>query len=415
MIPNRPSRPLVSFVLATHNRRAVVGHTLSQLRACGLERDAYEVIVVDNASTDGTVEDLPAKSDVLVRLERNRGSCAKAVGVSRAKGNYIVFLDDDSFPRPGAVTRMVAHFEADRKLGAAGFAVHLPDGSQEGGALPDVFLGCGVGFRAEALKACGGLDLSFFMQAEEYDLAFRMAMSGWGVRVFDDLHVDHFKTPCARRSERTTFYDIRNNLRVIGRFVPLRCHDAYRQDCMQRYRWLADVDGHGASFARGLSAGRLQGISERRTHRRFRLSRDVFERFFRWEELTRHMIALRREGMRRILFADLGKNVFAYHRAAIEAGLAVAAIGDDRFSLPGRRYRGLSIVRWEVAANMDVDGIVVANSSPVHGTATWERIASAVAMPVYHWFRQEGKIHTSPSADVGGGSRTAIVEAVATP
>ena len=61
---------------------------------------------------------------------------------------------------------MIEHFEADPRLGAAGFTVHLPDGRLEGGALPGVFLGCGVGFRAEALRGAGGLDPSLFMQAE---------------------------------------------------------------------------------------------------------------------------------------------------------------------------------------------------------------------------------------------------------
>ena len=48
--------PDVSFVLATHNRCAVVMDTLSQLLRCGLDRRDYEIILVDNASDDGTPE-----------------------------------------------------------------------------------------------------------------------------------------------------------------------------------------------------------------------------------------------------------------------------------------------------------------------------------------------------------------------
>jgi putative ABC transport system substrate-binding protein len=49
------------------------------------------------------------------------------------------------------------------------------------GALPGVFVGCGVGLRAEAYAESGGLDRTFFMQAEEYDLSFRLAVAGWEV------------------------------------------------------------------------------------------------------------------------------------------------------------------------------------------------------------------------------------------
>ncbi|MCH7595963.1 MAG: glycosyltransferase [Planctomycetes bacterium] len=241
----------VSFIIATHNRCAVIMRTLERVAECGLDRCDYEIIVVDNASTDGTPEAVSSKCDRLIRLSRNAGSCAKGYGVdgghgppylNGASGRYIVFLDDDSYPQPGSIARMIGHFENDPKLGAAGFVVHLPDKRKEGGALPDVFLGCGVGFRATALRQSGGLDRSFFMQAEEYDLSFRMAQTGWRVRMFDDLHVAHLKTPHARKSERTTFYDIRNNLRVAARYLPAPYYGVYRTDWLQRYWWLAQRD-----------------------------------------------------------------------------------------------------------------------------------------------------------------------------
>ena len=297
-------QPLISVILATHNRREVVAHTLSQLTHCGLPRGEYEIIVVDNASTDGTVEAVAGEVDLLIRLRRNAGSCAKAHGMDRASGRYIVCLDDDSFPRAGTLTRMVERFEADPLLGAAGFTVHLPNGRQEGGALPGVFVGCGVGFRAEALRAVGGLDRTFFMQAEEYDLSFRLVNAGWKVEVYDDLHVEHLKTEHARRSERTTFYDVRNNLRVLARYLPAPQARVYREDCLQRYEWLAQRDGHEQAFARGSKAGRRHAALERWTHRRRRLTADVFEHFYRWEFIRQRMDGLSQSGVRQVVFAD---------------------------------------------------------------------------------------------------------------
>ncbi len=379
-------QPHVSFVLATHNRRVVVPQTLSRVLACGLDRRDFEVIVVDNASTDGTPEAVGSLCDVLIRLHENAGSCAKTDGVDQAAGRYIVFLDDDSFPRPGAVARMISHFEDDPQLGAAGFTIHLPDGRMEGGALPDVFVGCGVGFRAEALRGVGGLDRSFFMQAEEYDLAFRLANAGWRVRVFHDLHVDHLKTPHTRKSERTTFYDIRNNLRVAARYLPSPHYQLYRDDCLQRYAWLAQRDGHIGAFVRGMLEGIWRGLWERFAYGDHRLSHEALEHFFRWDFLWERTGKLATAGVRTIVLADLGKNVSAYYLAAQDTGVKVLAIGDDRFCAPDRRYRGVPVIPLTDALSLSPDAVVVGNMSAVHGTDTYRRLVALGCHPVYHWF-----------------------------
>ena len=389
MMTRRHGR-IVSFVLATHNRCEVVADTLRRLASCELDRTDYEIIVVDNASNDDTVAAIDGSCDTLIRLDGNVGSCAKADGVRAAQGRYIVFLDDDSYPHPGSVQRMIAYFEADPHLGAAGFQVHLPDGGLEGGALPDVFLGCGVGFRSEALRAAGGLDRSFFMQAEEYDLAFRLVAAGWKVRMFDDLHVDHLKTVHARRSSRTSYYDIRNNLRVAARYLPESHFGVYQDDWRRRYAWLAARAGHTGSHRWGSLAGRCLGMWERRRYRSVRLDDASLERFFGWEMIRRRMAELVDRGAGRIVFADLGKNVYAFHRAALRCGVDVLAIGDDRFAEPGRRYRGIPILELEDALALGADAIVVANSSPVHAASTRKRLISRGCTTVHDWFGADG-------------------------
>lgn len=138
------NKPFVTLILATHDRRDVVLDTLDHVLTGGLERDVFQVIVVDIASSDGTPEAIRDRFDdvsVLARTD-NRGSCAKAYALEHARGTYIVFIDDDSYPHPGSIQRMIEHFEGDERLGAAGFLVHLPDGRMECSALPNVFIGC---------------------------------------------------------------------------------------------------------------------------------------------------------------------------------------------------------------------------------------------------------------------------------
>jgi GT2 family glycosyltransferase len=322
-------RPRLSIVLATHNRREVLAHTLDQLDRLESRSDT-EVIVVDNASDDDLGSVTRNRSNLtLLRLKRNRGPCAKAYGVQRARGEILLFLDDDSYPRPGCPERLLAHFAADPRLGAAGFTVHLPDGSQECSALPHVFVGCGVGLRASAVRAVGGLDVSFFMQAEEYDLTFRLLQAGWKAELFADLQVEHLKTPQARRAERTTYYDVLNNSRIAARYLPQPYYGIYRREWLARYRHLAAVHGHQRALRRGCRTAWLCSIVERPQYRRWRLSPTVLEQLFAWSYVHSRMAALRAAGGRRIVLLDYGKNIYAFYRGARLAGLEVTAVGEE--------------------------------------------------------------------------------------
>jgi len=387
----------VSIVLATHNRRNVVLHTLSRLADCGLRSGEYEIIVVDNASADGTADELRGHPEVrVVQLEENLGSCAKSAGVEHARGRLVLFLDDDSFPRPGCLARMLTHFAEQPRLGAAGFTVHLPDGSQECSALPHVFVGCGAGLRAEALREVGGLDQSFFMQAEEYDLSFRLLQAGWRVEIFADLQVDHLKSPTARRSERTTFYDIRNNLRLIARYLPDPQADIYQADWTQRYRWLAQRAGHQTAFERGLAEGRHLAAAERPAFESRRLCPPILEQLFCWSLIEERMLRLREDGVRRIVLADLGKNVYPFYRGAATAGLDVLALADDRLAVPGRDYRGVPLLSTSEALSAPADAIVVSNTSYVHAQRRAQELRRQSDLPVHAWFMAPGQFAASP-------------------
>jgi GT2 family glycosyltransferase len=383
----RPTgQPLVSFVLATHNRKSAVTETVERIQTCGLPRGRYQIVVVDNASTDGAAELLRAQPCTLLALDHNAGSCAKALGMGSVTGEYTVFLDDDSHPRPGSIGRMIEHFVADPKLGAAGFQVHLPGGGMESAALPGVFVGCGVGFRTAVLRGVGGLDRTFFMQAEEYDLSFRLASAGWRVEVFDDLHVDHMKSAEARRPNRITYYDIRNNLRVVARYLPAPHHRIYRRDAIQRYTWIARRFGHQRALRRGLWAGRIAAGRERWTHRSHRLSAQLFERFFRIAEVEEHMRGLARTGVRSVGLASLGKNVWAFVRGARRAGLEITAIFDDRFCAEGRRYRGVPVQPIARVADPRFDALVVADMSPVHAEIARRAVRGVTTADVHDWY-----------------------------
>jgi GT2 family glycosyltransferase len=304
-------------------------------------------------------------------LDKNYGACAKNAAIAEARGKYIVFLDDDSYPMPGAVARMIEHFEADKNLGAAVFTITLPDGSRECSAYPDVFIGCGTGFRREALLQVGGLPKDFFMQAEEYDLSLRLMQAGWSLRTFDDLHVTHLKTPNARRSWRTMRLDVRNNFLIAMRYLPKKWRGQFARDWMRRYYHIAAKKNQRAAFCVGLLQGAWRFFASRR---RMEIGEIVFERFTRRQEIEQQMMKIAGQSAS-VLLIDYGKNILPFYLAAKKCGLNIVAIADNR--LAGGRYRGISIVNDSVARRLRFDVAIVSNLSPVHAAQrlrTWRKI-----------------------------------------
>ncbi len=360
---------LVSFVLSTRNRRDVLLQTLERIDECGLLPDEYEILVVDNASSDGTGDAVESRFPrvTVCRQEDNRGPVAKNVGMAAAVGQYVMLLDDDSWPRPGAVARMIEHFEADARLGAAVFQVILPDGTQECSAYPNVFIGCGTGIRRKALRQVGYLPSEFFMAAEEYDLSLRLLRAGWEIKRFDDLAVTHLKTPASRSSARLARMDVRNNLTLIARYFPSQYVVPFAQDWLQRYRFIAGRNRRNVSYWRGVAEGFYRAAIPGHRHA---LDDETFEKFSHLKE-TQLLLGEARDrlDLKRVLFVDLGKNIYAYWLAAQKCGLEVVGIADAKLSAPRRRYRGIPVLTDATARRLEFDAAIIANLSPVHAAA----------------------------------------------
>ncbi len=383
--------PYITFLISTYNRKEILLRTLTELQQadnrCAL---VTETIVIDNASTDGSADAVAARFPAirLFRETKNRGACAKNIGLSQAMGRFVIFLDDDSYPDADSLRRMVEYFQADKKLGAAVFNIVLPDGSRECSAYPNVFIGCGTGFRREALVEVGGLPNDYFMQAEEYDLSLRLIEAGWDIRRFEDLRVSHLKTPGARQPTRTTRLDVRNNLTLITRYFPRQWMYPFAIDWMRRYRWIAKEKGwrHHLAFWRGLIEGLLRSL--RPGHRRA-ISLAVFERFARIRDIRQQLDrAVKAGGYRSIILIDVGKNILPYYLAAASAGIEILAIADPRLARHHRCYRGIPIVDDAQAQQLNFDAAVIANLSPVHAADRRKTWRKSIRRPVLDLFEQ---------------------------
>src|SRR5262244_846873 len=107
--------PDISVVLATYDRR----HTLPRAIASVLAQDGvrFELIVVDDASHDGTADYLATLADTRIRtiaVERNGGpSAARNLGLKAARAGIVAFLDSDDAYLPHRLTAPLAAFAAD--------------------------------------------------------------------------------------------------------------------------------------------------------------------------------------------------------------------------------------------------------------------------------------------------------------
>lgn len=399
---------------------------LKRVIANGLPESQFEIRIVDNASTDGTaslIEREVPPGVHLTRLPKNCGPVAKNVALRAARGEFLVVLDDDAYPHPGAVAQMVRHFRDNAELGAAVFDVTLPDGSKEGSAYPDVFIGAGTGLRRSALEKIGAmhtggpLPSNFFMQAEEYDLSFRLLAGGYSVQRFWDLPLTHLKAPNARIGQRTTRLDVRNNLYLLARYLPEPLCHQFAADWLARYFLMAQNRDAAAGMRRtghpefgthkqAFMAGAAQGLAQWATQRGggvMLLSSETVERIFKFRQIRDRLNrAARRLGAQRVVFAEFGKNLLAFHRAAEQTGLQVVAVADDQLGgdgRDGREYRGIPLVTWEGLREMGLAGemVVVTNISPVHAPRRAAALRRVLGVPVVDLFsRQDELLHGSP-------------------
>jgi len=222
--------PTATVVIPTLNARELLRDALASLAG---ER----VVVVDNASTDGTAE-MVEREFPGVRLLRNAENLGfgRAVnqGAAEAEGDVLMLVNNDVVCEPGFVARLCAPFEDERVGMAAGVLVQAaapelidsagieidptlrafdylwnqPVGELERAADPLGPCGGAAAYRLSAFREAGGFDETFFAYWEDVDLALRLRLAGWDCRLAAGARALHrhgatlgASSPAARRLE----------------------------------------------------------------------------------------------------------------------------------------------------------------------------------------------------------------------
>lgn len=127
--PPRPV-PRASVIIATYNRRELLGRVLEALAQQSIPLDRFEVVVVDDGSSDGTADWVAAQRFPfalrLVRQENAGPAAARNAGIGAARGEILIFLDDDFVPGPQVVGEHLRGHAAERDVVVIGPASSLP-------------------------------------------------------------------------------------------------------------------------------------------------------------------------------------------------------------------------------------------------------------------------------------------------
>jgi GT2 family glycosyltransferase len=227
------NQPLVTVNILSFNRKDDLRVTLQKV----FEQDYknIEVIVVDNNSTDGTIE--MVKSDYpqvqLIELKKNIGIAGWNEGFKAAKGEYVLVLDDDSYPENSSIYKAICKFTEDKKCGGIAFNIfnlrtneYQTKHFREGISL--TFIGCGALFRKIVFEKCGYFRPELFIYLHEEDFSIRMADVGWYVSFMPSAKVIHISSMTHREinkkkvDKRRYYYLTRNILIILILYFPLR-------------------------------------------------------------------------------------------------------------------------------------------------------------------------------------------------
>ena len=218
----------IAAVVVNYNTRDLLRSCLESVRAEGID----EVVVVDNASTDGSPGMVRAEVPEarLIANAHNPGYGGGAnQGIAACESPYVLLLNSDTLLRKGAASALAGWLDRHPRAAVVGPRLLNPDGTLQSSCFPDLtpfnvlalntwlnrparllprfrptwrgtpsqnghwVKGAALAIRRQAFDSVGGFDESYFMYAEELDLCKRLRAAGWEIHYTPEAAVTHIE------------------------------------------------------------------------------------------------------------------------------------------------------------------------------------------------------------------------------
>jgi GT2 family glycosyltransferase len=256
--PANPSWPKASVVVCTYNNESTLCDCFDGLLA--LEYPDYEVIVVNDGSTDRTDEITREYGFRLISTENRGLANARNAGLWAATGQIVAYIDADARPDPHWLSHLATAFDKGGHVGIGGPNIPPPRASETaecvasapGGPIhvllsdevAEHIPGCNMAFRKSALEAIGGFDPRFRVAGDDVDICWRLQDRGWTVGFSPGAVVWH------HRRERLRGY-LRQQFEYGKAEALLESKWPERYNRAGHLAWAGRVYGNGSVKARG--------------------------------------------------------------------------------------------------------------------------------------------------------------------
>lgn len=227
----------LSIIVISYNTKDILEGCLASIFAHPPKHFSYEIIVVDNNSTDDSVkaiQDYKSKLQIIQNKENLGFSKANNIGVKKSKGKYILFLNSDTVVHKNTLDVMLSFMEKNKDVGVATCKVIMPNGvvddaSHRGFPTPwnafchfsglamvfprsRIFSGYSLGWedisKIHEIDACAGAfmlvrrdvgdtigwwDEDYFWYGDDLDFCYRVKEKGWKVYYVPSVYILHYK------------------------------------------------------------------------------------------------------------------------------------------------------------------------------------------------------------------------------
>lgn len=259
--------PLVSVITVNYNGKHFLEDCFESLYNLYYPKDKLEIIMVDNGSSDGSVDYVKNKFYNIKLILNTENNYAKAnnLGIREAKGEYIALINNDVKIDKNWLITLIKTAQNDISIGAVGSKILFMDGSIQsmghrecpnfywediGFGDKDIsqysmatevssICGCSVLYRMDCLKDVGLLDEDFNMFMEDVDMSIRCKIKGWKLITCPESTVYHKFHSTIGSENNAKYWQEINRLLLIAKHWPDKLADAL---CSSGYFTVPDND-----------------------------------------------------------------------------------------------------------------------------------------------------------------------------